>query len=438
MLLPSQIKPLLRHESKVVRAIASGYFHERHDLDPELVSIVAEEIRLRGLTDLVGELCSVEFSPTTPQAWTDWLWLWQTVADQRIRPSDLDTMPWQSFLARGLYRAPTAWARQAETEIREHTRFDQDAWAVIAVREEWATWSPERRWEHLQKNYAERWDEEDDYPRELAGPYVEMLVQEVAQSSAPTDKEILSLLDVCKDSSKSLWLEVVLVRLAGLRRLEAAIPRLVDLLGVDDDTMPAAAQKALVQIGTDKVVRQVSENFPGEEWSWQLYACGVLETIGLPSAEEALLTISCGVMQEGIEAHIASALMRQFSARGISVVRRVVCEGYDTFVDSLEDKLPAVAEALGIEFANDDEWQTAVKAREADRRNYFDRFRNMANAARGSRPALLDPDELDAIDDRPLPDGTIFRHQSKVGRNDPCTCGSGKKFKKCCANAVAR
>ncbi|MFZ4547159.1 MAG: SEC-C metal-binding domain-containing protein [Bacteroidales bacterium] len=22
----------------------------------------------------------------------------------------------------------------------------------------------------------------------------------------------------------------------------------------------------------------------------------------------------------------------------------------------------------------------------------------------------------------------------KIGRNDPCTCGSGKKFKKCCEN----
>ncbi|MCB9338662.1 MAG: SEC-C domain-containing protein [Lewinellaceae bacterium] len=23
---------------------------------------------------------------------------------------------------------------------------------------------------------------------------------------------------------------------------------------------------------------------------------------------------------------------------------------------------------------------------------------------------------------------------SKVGRNDPCPCGSGKKYKKCCMN----
>jgi SEC-C motif len=28
---------------------------------------------------------------------------------------------------------------------------------------------------------------------------------------------------------------------------------------------------------------------------------------------------------------------------------------------------------------------------------------------------------------------TIVHHAEKTGRNDPCPCGSGKKFKKCCA-----
>jgi len=27
---------------------------------------------------------------------------------------------------------------------------------------------------------------------------------------------------------------------------------------------------------------------------------------------------------------------------------------------------------------------------------------------------------------------TFVREQPKVGRNDPCPCGSGKKYKKCC------
>jgi uncharacterized protein len=27
---------------------------------------------------------------------------------------------------------------------------------------------------------------------------------------------------------------------------------------------------------------------------------------------------------------------------------------------------------------------------------------------------------------------TYKREEPKVGRNDPCPCGSGKKYKKCC------
>jgi uncharacterized protein YecA (UPF0149 family) len=27
---------------------------------------------------------------------------------------------------------------------------------------------------------------------------------------------------------------------------------------------------------------------------------------------------------------------------------------------------------------------------------------------------------------------TVRRKGKKVGRNDPCPCGSGKKYKKCC------
>lgn len=33
------------------------------------------------------------------------------------------------------------------------------------------------------------------------------------------------------------------------------------------------------------------------------------------------------------------------------------------------------------------------------------------------------------------PQKPIVRESPKIGRNDPCTCGSGKKFKKCCGAA---
>ncbi|MBF0130235.1 MAG: SEC-C domain-containing protein [Alphaproteobacteria bacterium] len=45
-------------------------------------------------------------------------------------------------------------------------------------------------------------------------------------------------------------------------------------------------------------------------------------------------------------------------------------------------------------------------------------------------PDLFSPHEL-ASDDE-FPPQLPYRREEKVGRNDPCPCGSGKKFKKCC------
>jgi preprotein translocase subunit SecA len=49
-------------------------------------------------------------------------------------------------------------------------------------------------------------------------------------------------------------------------------------------------------------------------------------------------------------------------------------------------------------------------------------------------PSFLDEEE--GVDDyqdeeRLAPPDTIVR-DARIGRNDPCPCGSGKKFKKCC------
>jgi len=37
-------------------------------------------------------------------------------------------------------------------------------------------------------------------------------------------------------------------------------------------------------------------------------------------------------------------------------------------------------------------------------------------------------------DDAPIPDAPVEQAKAakSLGRNDPCSCGSGKKYKKCC------
>jgi hypothetical protein len=51
--------------------------------------------------------------------------------------------------------------------------------------------------------------------------------------------------------------------------------------------------------------------------------------------------------------------------------------------------------------------------------------------------ALASADESvpDEADEPPLaPTAPIVEHSPKIGRNDPCPCGSGKKYKKCCGS----
>ncbi|MFK0571949.1 SEC-C metal-binding domain-containing protein [Endozoicomonas sp.] len=42
------------------------------------------------------------------------------------------------------------------------------------------------------------------------------------------------------------------------------------------------------------------------------------------------------------------------------------------------------------------------------------------------------PEPKPRSQERFLHTGTLIRETPKTGRNDPCPCGSGKKFKKCC------
>jgi len=51
----------------------------------------------------------------------------------------------------------------------------------------------------------------------------------------------------------------------------------------------------------------------------------------------------------------------------------------------------------------------------------------------------VEPDKAEDISDveRILAPPTPALAAPRVGRNDPCPCGSGKKFKKCCADLPA-
>lgn len=100
-----------------------------------------------------------------------------------------------------------------------------------------------------------------------------------------------------------------------------------------------------------------------------------------------------------------------------------------TFEDFEEELKIAVADPDALAFADDyTPFGDAI-----EELTELDAQLSAGDGADDPDEADLDPDHGPYAADNPPPAVNPFRH---VGRNDPCPCGSGKKFKKCCLTKV--
>ena len=88
-------------------------------------------------------------------------------------------------------------------------------------------------------------------------------------------------------------------------------------------------------------------------------------------------------------------------------VREYQKEGYDMFMDMISRiKVDTVEKLCMVQVRREEEVE---QIEEKQKKNYI----------------------LSRGEDTAAPT-TVKREAAKVGRNDPCPCGSGKKYKKCC------
>jgi preprotein translocase subunit SecA len=71
-----------------------------------------------------------------------------------------------------------------------------------------------------------------------------------------------------------------------------------------------------------------------------------------------------------------------------------------------------------------------IKTDTLDRLFHVQAVKGEAPPAAAPRPAAPVRMTLNRGDE-PVTPRTVHREHEKVGRNDPCPCGSGKKYKKC-------
>jgi preprotein translocase subunit SecA len=90
-------------------------------------------------------------------------------------------------------------------------------------------------------------------------------------------------------------------------------------------------------------------------------------------------------------------------------------EGYELFVDMIHRLKSDVVERLfKVQIKSDDDVEEIAPEPHVEE----------VTLSRGEEAG---EEEKEEKKEKP-----VTRHGAKVGRNDPCPCGSGKKYKKCC------
>ena len=117
-------------------------------------------------------------------------------------------------------------------------------------------------------------------------------------------------------------------------------------------------------------------------------------------------------------------------------------EGFDMFEEMIGDiREETVRYCFNVTINTSTERKTVIKGGQGRKDEYKDTAASeaaqaQARAAQGGQPQGAHgqmPQQTPKAQDTRKPE-TFRREMPKVGRNDPCPCGSGKKYKNCCMN----
>lgn len=230
------------------------------------------------------------------------------------------------------------------------------------------------------------------------------IIKELVKNGGIESWEVQNGLQNNIDNEKFFGFEGIYnVYMAGEIQEESVVPQLVNLFKDEEegDFLFEETANALVKIGTDLVVREVEKiALYGNTY---FYSLDVLGRIKTKEAEKALLRLFDQADDLTAKTIIADNLCRHLSTVAIPRIEDLIETGYEDRLLCLEESLYVNCVMNGIQHPKLPEWRYLLEVMELE----------MLNEPPGLMPQPVINDE-------------------KIGRNDPCPCGSGKKYKKCC------
>jgi hypothetical protein len=223
-------------------------------------------------------------------------------------------------------------------------------------------------------------------------------------------------------------METFAVKIAGEMRLVPAISLIIAKLkegGEEDEWLREQCETALVKIGGDATITAVADMFRQGDWNLRMAACNVLQHVHCDLAVTTALGFLSTDEDGTIRAFLAGGLASHLAFEAIEPIRQLVIDGtYDESYADLKRDLVVATTLMNVEFPEREQWKADVKKKRQEREAKLLRERAEEEAHRKRQQLALERAEDYEPDEEPV--------RQKVGRNAPCPCGSGKKFKKCC------
>jgi hypothetical protein len=407
-----QIKAGIFHADVDVRFAALHYFADCYSPDPTVMPVAIEAIERFGRTKAFRFIHPIAYLAQTEPT-IHW-----AVQELKTQPRHSeDERNYVDHICRLLCHTDPRLVQPFENDILLAPAFELEYREKLTRRLKLLTWDGEALWRELETICEEgkdedcagdiRWNEADDIVEAMG-----------RQDGVHADRMMDLLREGIKDDENNpqTWMEPLVVKLAGELRHVPAIPLILAKLHKDSEVLSGECQRALAMIGGDDVIRAIQKDYPTAEWHYRLYSSGVLGRVHTDLAVQVIAELLPQEQDLDQQVWLAQALVGHFSTEGNEVARKVLLDDLD--LRSLRDDLVVASTLIGQDFPELEGWRE--EAQEEKRRKPLIYGGGTMSPSRPSVPFA------------PAPLAPIHRAEKRVGRNETCPCGSGKKFKKCC------
>lgn len=422
-LTPDQVKQGILNPSLLVRSMALRYFSESFSTDPTVMPCAVQALQRHGWDQAFEPVWEVGKLVQTEETL-----LWFIDELNRLgRPKAQEDVTLCRRLSAVLSNADVALLMKHEARITGIEGLAPKNSEAIAERLRLLTVDPDACWSELEVLCDELTGRQRVARADIHR--ANRIVEAIARGGDAYANRVLSILsqtEPTRENDPMEWMECFVARLAGELRLLAAAPLLVAKLKADSsDLMNEQCQRAFIKIGTDSAVESICKDWSSAPWHYKLYASSSLERIYSDLVVSRCLDLQGHEAKSDIRSNLLGAVLNNFSSEGIEPARQSVRRKSA----DIRRELVTAATLMGASFPELEDWMGEEQTLAAKRMKRNLELAEMPEPPLAPRPKQKSP----SLGHLTQPSAQLpLARQAKVGRNDPCPCGSGKKFKKCC------